>query len=125
MERDDVRNMKARLTLHAGQRGTKHLMAQYGERLVCVRYRYDRERKKRIKTVEIIVEETDWTPDPKKRAWNVVVGVRIEVAERELQRAVKAVGGKWNAEKKVWELQYRQVVKLGLQDRVSVSGERL
>lgn len=125
MERDDVRNMKARLTLHAGQRGTKQLMAQYGERLVCVRYRYDRERKKRIKTVEIIVEETDWTPDPKKRAWNVVVGVRIEVAERELQRTVKAVGGKWNAEKKVWELQYRQVVKLGLQDRVSVSGERL
>ena len=114
----DERVTKTRLTLRAGQRGTKQLMAQYGERLVCVRYRYDCIRKKRIKTVEIVVEERDWMPDPNKRAWNVIEAVRVELAERQLQRSIKAVGGKWNAEKMVWELQHRYVVKLGLEDRV-------
>ena len=33
------------LHLKPGQKGTKHLVAQYGDRLVCVRYRYDAARK--------------------------------------------------------------------------------
>ena len=36
--------MRARLILKPGQRGTKKLCAEYGERLVCVRYRYDEKR---------------------------------------------------------------------------------
>jgi hypothetical protein len=50
------------LHLEPGQKGTKHLVAQYGDRLVCVRYRYDAARKKRIKTVELVVAESDWKP---------------------------------------------------------------
>ena len=49
--------MQTRLTLRSGQKGTKRLIAQYGKRLVCVRYRYDAQKKKRYKTVELIVEE--------------------------------------------------------------------
>ena len=41
-----------RLHLKPGQKGTKQLLAQYGDRLICVRYRYDAQRKKRFKTVE-------------------------------------------------------------------------
>jgi hypothetical protein len=67
METFDVRKLKARLTLRPGQRGTRRLMAEYGDRLVCVRYRYDLQRQKRVKTVEIIVDETDWKPDPQRR----------------------------------------------------------
>ena len=33
--------MKTRLTRKPGQKGTKKLTALYGEKLVCVRYRYD------------------------------------------------------------------------------------
>jgi hypothetical protein len=33
-----------------------------GDRLVCVRYRYDEQQKKRCKTVELIVEEDGWEP---------------------------------------------------------------
>jgi hypothetical protein len=51
--------MRIRLTLHPHQRGAKQLLAQYGDRLVCVRYRYDESRKKRFKTVEVIVEERE------------------------------------------------------------------
>ena len=36
--------------------------ALYGDRLVCVRYRYDAQRTMRLKTVEIIVAERDWQP---------------------------------------------------------------
>jgi hypothetical protein len=52
--------MRVRLKLKPGQRGTKHLSRQYGDRLVCVRYRYDEETKKRYTTVELIVAEEPW-----------------------------------------------------------------
>jgi hypothetical protein len=51
--------MRTRLKLNPGQRGTKKLVSQYGDRLVCVRYRYDAQQKKRFKTVELIVDEID------------------------------------------------------------------
>ena len=116
METFNARNMKARLTLRPGQRGTRRLMMEYGDRLVCVRYRYDAERQKRVKTVEIIIDETAWKPEPSTRKGPVAV--RIDVNERDLQRAVKSVGGKWNATKKVWMLSYEDVVRLRLQDRI-------
>jgi hypothetical protein len=94
METCDVRKLKARLTLRTGQRGTRRLMAEYGDRLVCGRYRDDAERQKRVKTVEIMLEETAWKPEPQKRVGHVVVGVRIDVNERDVQRAVKVAGGK-------------------------------
>lgn len=53
--------MRTRLTLAPGANGTKKLMERYGTRLVCVRYRYDDERRRRIKTVELIEEESPWT----------------------------------------------------------------
>ena len=37
--------MRTRLTLRPHQRGAKRLLAQYGDRLVCVRHRYDAEQK--------------------------------------------------------------------------------
>ena len=35
---------RVRLHLKPGQKGTKQLLAQYGDRLICVRYRYDARR---------------------------------------------------------------------------------
>ncbi len=35
--------------------GTQKLMARYGERLVCIRYRYDMAKRKRYKTIELIL----------------------------------------------------------------------
>ncbi len=54
--------MRSRLTLKPPQRGTKKLQAKYGDRLLYVRYRYDEERRRRCKTVELIVNEVDWVP---------------------------------------------------------------
>ena len=51
-----------RTASQAGAEGTKQLLAQYGDRLICVRYRYDARRKKRLKTVEFVVAERDCEP---------------------------------------------------------------
>jgi len=76
--------METRLSLAPGQNGTKKLLARYGERLVCVRYRYDRARKVRHKTVELIVETTAWEPNRRnpRREPEDMVAVRIAFSER-------------------------------------------
>jgi len=48
--------MEIRPTLRPGQAGTKKLARRYGERLVCVRYRYDEKTERRLKTVDLVVE---------------------------------------------------------------------
>ena len=63
--------MRTGLNLKPGDKGTKRLVAEYGERLLCVRYRYDKERGKRLKTVELIVEEVDWQPATRLKAETV------------------------------------------------------
>ena len=50
-----LKDMKTRKHLKPGQMGTKRLVAQYGDALLCVRYRYDEKRGVQMKTVELIV----------------------------------------------------------------------
>ena len=109
--------MSVRLTLKPGQRGTKQLVEQYGDRLVCVRYRYDAERGKRYKTVELIAEEVDWVQEGTPAA-ALMMGVLVAREETELREQVKAAGGRWNPERQVWELRYDRVRRLGLEGRL-------
>jgi hypothetical protein len=113
------RTMRTRLHLKPGQRGTKQLLAQYGDRLVCVRYRYDAQHKKRFKTVELIVAERDWDPPATRLADDAPVAVRIDFVELDLRQRVKQAGGKWNPDRRVWELPYAQVIALKLETRIA------
>jgi len=127
--------MKACLTLKPGQKGTKWLYNQYGDRLFCVRYRYDEKKKKKFKTVELIVEESDWEPSKSKIlghalaetklalfnaeiGGHVIVGIRIDYNEKNLQHSIKKVGGIWDGEQKLWLLRYAKVLELGLSERI-------
>ena len=112
--------METRLSLAPGQNGTKKLAARYGERLVCVRYRYDAQRKVRHKTVELIVETTPWVPRARnaRRAPDDMVYVRIGFGEAELRSRIKAAGAIWRARHKLWEMDWRTVRELGLHARV-------
>ena len=110
--------MRTRLHLKPGQKGTKQLLAQYGDRLVCVRYRYDAQRKKRFKTVELIIAERAWEPPPPRFAADTMVGVRVGFTEVEVRDQVKQAGGKWNRSRKVWEMRYDHVVALKLEARI-------
>jgi hypothetical protein len=59
--------MKVSRTVAPPQPGTVRLLAEYGPRLLLVRYRYDAKKKRRYKTVEIIVDEWKWQPSKKKK----------------------------------------------------------
>lgn len=110
--------MKTQRKLIPGQPGTKKWVEKYGEKLVCVRYRYDDKRRMKLKTVETIVEETPFEPAEKKIPANRIVDLRIRFGEIELRRQVKAAGGVWNREHKVWKLMYNEALKLGLETRI-------
>jgi hypothetical protein len=110
--------MQTRLTLQPHQRGAKQLLAQYGDRLVCVRYRYDPQQKKRLKTVELIVEERKWDPEAKQPLDGRLVSIHVAASELEIRRQIKGAGGKWNPQQRVWEVRYKQVVALHLERRI-------
>ena len=110
--------MKANKKLLPGQPGTKKLLDKYGEKLVCVRYRYDDVRHKRVKTVELIEEEVTWHKNTTKIPRNKIVEIRINWGEVHLYKAVKSLGGRWNDTKKLWELPYGDVLDLGLKGRI-------
>jgi len=75
--------METRLTLRRGQAGTKKLLDRYGERLVRVRYLYDRAAGRRLKTVELVAEGNPWKPKARRlrRREDDIVAVRIAWAE--------------------------------------------
>lgn len=110
--------MLSRSKLKPGQKGTKKLTELYGEKLVCVRYRYDEQRQMRFKTAEIIVEATRWIPKPKPSTPPRVVLVRVAYGEVDLGRQVRNAGEKWIAKRKLWEIPYEQVVALKLENRI-------
>lgn len=110
--------MRTLLHLNPGQKGTKHLLAQYGDRLLCVRYRDDTPRQTRFKTVELIVAQREWAPPAPRLVDDARVAVRVGLAEVELRRPVKQGGGRWNPRRQGWELRYAQVVALKLEPRL-------
>ncbi len=112
--------METRLTLRPGMPGTKKLQARFGDKLVCVRYVYDKERRRRLKTVELVVEEVQWQPRdrrPRRRPHDLV-GVRVSYDEHALRQAVKAAGGIWRPRQRLWEVSWATVVALRLENRV-------
>ncbi|MBN2439685.1 MAG: hypothetical protein JXL20_13925, partial [Deltaproteobacteria bacterium] len=58
--------MKTRRTLLPGQPGTKKWVKQYGQALMCVRYRYDEARELKLTTVEIVVDASLWERNVRK-----------------------------------------------------------
>ncbi len=111
--------MRVLLTRRAGQAGTKKLLQEYGEDLVCVRYRYDDARRERVKTAEIVVSRVEWVPrrrppDSKSEP----VEFRIEPHEDLLRRAVMFAGGRWNETTDRWSLPRASATALGLTPRL-------
>lgn len=112
--------MKTRLILKPGQRGTKRLAEEYGDALVCVRFRYDAATRQRLKTVELIVERTDWEPPPEKFTEDSLVTVKIAGYETDLRKQIKDAGGKWSPEKKLWYVHYGGIVGTPLEKHIYV-----
>lgn len=114
--------MKIRLTLKPGQNGTKSLMKKYGESLVCVRFRYDPETRQRLKTVELIVERSEWIPPPPRFSNDTLVPLRIRATNVPIRTMAKSAGGRWNPEKQLWFIRYGNVVGTPLEKYIYVDG---
>ena len=68
--------------------------------------------------MELIVEERDGHPHPPQRAAERGVQRRVALPEVGVRQQIKGVGGRWNPQRRVWELRYERVVALGLVERI-------
>jgi len=82
-----------------------------------VRYRYDEARGIRLKTVELIVEEKLWQPVQRLRDEDMVP-VLVNYTEKALRDKMKASGGKWNPEEKLWYVPYGTIRGTDLENRI-------
>jgi len=101
--------MITKLKLKPGQRGTKKLAKEYGNTLVCVRYRYDEKIGMRFKTVELIVESKPWTAPTPHFADTDLVSVFIGFSDRASREIAKAAKGRWDPDQKLWLIQYGRI----------------
>ncbi|MBN1439722.1 MAG: hypothetical protein JW929_09955 [Anaerolineales bacterium] len=105
--------MRTKLVLKPGSRGTRKLLAEYGKRLVCVRYRYDWRLGRRWKTVELIIHEASWKPKPSS-----LVYVRIQNLEWTKQEKMLESGARWDKRRLIWRMRYENACRLGLADNI-------
>lgn len=97
-----LKEMKAYGHLKPGQKGTQRLVDRFGAALVCVRYRYDERTGDNLTTTEIIV---DRRPRGAPRYRDVdMVAVAVPYTETALRNKLKAAGGRWNPEERVWRV---------------------
>jgi hypothetical protein len=111
-----LKDMKSYNHLKPGQKGTKRLVEQYGDALLCVRYRYDAKRGIRLKTVEIVVEEKSSIPCHFKDGDIVSVSVHFE--ELELREQLRTLRARWDAQAKLWFVPYRLIRGTPLEARI-------
>lgn len=102
------------------QPGAIKLAEQYGERLVCVRYRHDATGRYRYTTVELVVARSLVKPRPKRQQQTKlqIVAIRLANAENDLHRLVHAHGGVWDGKARLWYLTHAATKALGLLNRV-------
>jgi len=117
--------MEARVTLRPGSKGTKKLTEEYGDKLVCVRYRYDEVARKRYKTVEIIIDEVHWDTgrrqmkrEPENRRPQNIVGLQVGFPEKAIRVAVKEAGGVWDSGMRLWLIAEGDARRLNLEARI-------
>jgi hypothetical protein len=112
-----LKDMKAFAHLKPGQKGTRRLTEEYGERLLCVRYRFDALRGVKLKTVELIVAETPLTR-PRFRD-DDLVSLAIAYDETELRQLLRRLHARWDPQRKVWFALYGRVRGTALEARIA------
>lgn len=112
-----LKDMKTYAHLKPGQKGTRRLTEQYGDRLICVRYRFDEERGVKLKTVELIVDERPLTR-PRFRD-DDMVPLSVAYDETELRELLRSLRARWEPQLKVWFAPDGQVRGTVLEARIA------
>lgn len=84
------------------QPGAIKLARRYGEALLCVRYRTDREGALRFTTVELVVDQAPIQPHP-----NRLIDIPADrLPDSSLRALAMSKGAVWNPHRKVWRMRY-------------------
>lgn len=113
-----LKDMKSYKHLKPGQKGSKRLVEQYGDALLCIRYRYDEKRGVHLKTVEIVVEEK--TANPIHFKDSDIVSVSVGFEEMELRERLRSLRARWDTQAKLWFVPYRLIRGTDLETRITV-----
>ncbi|MBN2361974.1 MAG: hypothetical protein JXR83_21160 [Deltaproteobacteria bacterium] len=108
-------NLRAKKKIYPYQPGAKKLREKYGDRLYCVRYRYDKKRRLRYTTVELIIDKA---PRNQIDNLNAPFPVRIMRTEKELRCKLLQGGAYWDAENKCYFATLWLLDSLGIADRI-------
>ena len=118
---------KARISkkLLPGQSGTKRHCRQFGDALVCVRYRHDERTGKRYSTVEIVVDVHEPPVDTAARLLDhdEIIAAHVDYYDIDLRARVQAAGVQWDRQRKVWLMPYGVALRLGLHGRAKLIGK--
>jgi hypothetical protein len=121
---------KVTRTVRPGRPGTLKHVRRFGDLLVCVRYRYDEQRRARFTTAEVIVDERPWQGGVRI---DLTLGhieapesvlVRVGFHETLLRARGRSAGGRWHPKWKAWELPLEVVKRMGMEGRIVFRSEQ-
>lgn len=107
-----------RKTMRPGQKGTSRFLRDWGDRLVCVRYRFDAKGKTRFTTVEIVASAPrPWTP-PRRPSPGALVYLKVDRNDWKAIRKLREARAWWDRDAGVWRTRYDVAERLRLRDRI-------
>ena len=71
----------------------------------------------RMKHYSLSTEKTTRIP------MNKMMSIQVKYGEIAVGKLVKAASGQWDRERKVWNLPYKEILELGLENRIIKRGE--
>ena len=107
-----------RKTIRPGEKGTARFVRDWGERLVCVRYRFDAKERVRYTTVEIVTSEPrPWIP-PKRPTPDALVYLKVDPNDWKAIRKLREARVWWDRERGLWRTRYDVANRLRLKSRI-------
>lgn len=106
--------------MQPGERGAIRLARDYGEQLVCVRYRTSGSGEERLTTVELVIDRAVI-----RKRTDEIVSFKIKHNEAALRREAVRRGARFDPHTRLWKLPRHEVLNLGLRHRIAVSPDEL
>lgn len=107
-------------TMQPGERGAVRLLRDYGDQLVCVRYRTSGNGDERLTTVELVIDRTVI-----RKRGDQIVAFKIRDHETRLRREALKRGAWFDATTGLWNLARHDVLSLGLRHRIAMPQDQI
>ena len=102
------------------ERGAIKIARNYGNELLCVRYRENPDGTERLTTVELVLERVMI-----QKRYDPIVSFKIKPEEVELRLVAQSKGATYDGKNQMWNLVRSEVLRMGLRSRIAVTIEQL